>query len=357
MKKLISIIVISVVVLSLSSCGTNEVEKTEEELRAEVKAELEEEAALKDELRAEIEAELAAKDEAELTEEDNDEEKEEIVALKDDEIITTFAYKNLDGVDVSNLEEVVINAKDATENNSEYYKVTGDDYEYKVAIFGEVHNVKINYSSYIYEDYGVEMATYDNLKDTVLIIKSSQMNDFDGFFVSFEDGRGMSGRFILNDSYIHDEEPIELVSGFTAIEKTPSSYEAYDMADIIHSLGMTVDEFDNSEMMQYAEKTFECGMDDDYILYTMNQLAEGVTIRIYTQNNILAHCYIDKVEQDYDNMLDEEKYNFLGMDFDMSVVRANYNMVNPDDSIEVSVWGETPDSICSSLVLSVRSLD
>jgi hypothetical protein len=56
-------------------------------------------------------------------------------------------------------------------------------------------------------------------------------------------------------------------------------------------------------------------------------------------------------------MLDEEKYNFLGMDFDMSVVRANYNMVNPDDSIEVSVWGETPDSICSSLVLSVRSLD
>lgn len=340
--------VILFVALSLSACGANEDVKTEREIRAEIEEEMEEEATEKAELRAELEAELRAELAAELAA--NDEQVEEPIVIEGDEIITTYAYKNLDGLDVSNLEEVVINAKDATVGNPENYIITSDDYEYKVAIFGEVTNVRVNYSSYIYDDYGVEIVVYDYLKDTVLIIKSNQMDGLDGFFVSFTDGRGTGGGFILNDDYMPDVDPIELKSGFTAIEKTPSSYVDYDMTDLINSIDMKVDEFDNSEMMQYAEKRLESGMDEDYYTYYMNDIIEGFDVRFETSDNILSHCYIVKTEQVYEDMPDEEKYNFMGIDFDMTVVRGEYNMVI-SDSIRLLVGGSTPDSLISSLVI------
>jgi hypothetical protein len=325
MKKIFYVIILSLV-LTFCGCDVKETGKMETETGS------------KEEIKVEVDAELAA---------ENEEKRE----LKDDKIITTYAYKNLDGIDISTLQEVVINGKEATLDNREHDKLTGDDHEYKVAFFGEVKNVKINYSSYIYEYGGVEIGSYGSLKDTLLTIKSNKMSPVTGFIVSFEDKRGIGGSFIVNDDYEYNEDPIELKSGFTALEKTPSSYAAYDMSGLINCMGMTIDEFDSSDMMQHAQKRLEPGLYEEYYVYYINNLIKGFNITIETQDNILSSCYIRKDPEIYKNLSDKEKYNLLGIDFDMSVVRATYNLIKPDSLGKIDVWSDTSDDICDTLAL------
>ncbi len=310
MKKIICYIMVLSIVLGFAGCGAKETVKPE---------------------TAEVQKEV------------------EMIEIKDDEIITTYAYRNLDGVDVSSLGEVVINAEEITKGD----ETTGDIFEYKAAFFGEVKNVKINYSGYTYEYRGEEIGSYDSLKDTLLIIKSNKLDDYAGFFVWFEDGRGIENRFIVGDGIVGEGNKIELKSGFTALEKTPSPYTAYDMSDVVNCIGMTTDEFDSSAMMQYAEKEMVDGMDDQFYSYNMNDFIKGLKIEYNASktDNTITTCYIRTDQETYENLSDEEKYSFLGMDFDMSVVRAKYNMVKPDLLTGSDVWGQTPDSAIDTIVL------
>ncbi|MBP1925195.1 uncharacterized protein YcfL [Sedimentibacter acidaminivorans] len=331
MKKIISVLVL--LTLVLTACSGNETSKTEKELKSEIKAEMEAETNLKEEQIEEIKEEISPE--------------EETVEFTDDEIITTYAYPNIDEVDVSSLKEVVCDALEVTSGN-------GTSYEYKMAFFGEVNNVKINYSSYAYESFGLEIESYDHLKDTLLIIKTNELVDYAGFFVSFQDGRGTDNRFFFGDEMVATNEKKELVSGFTALEKTPSPYSPYGISDITMYMGMTIDEFETSNIMQHAEKQIGDGMDYMFYQYTLNNYVKGVQIQFEAseEDNIIDICYIRKEQETYENLSDEEKYNFQGIDFDMSVARAKYNLDNQDSSIEISIWGETPDSLVSELLLS-----
>lgn len=269
--------------------------------------------------------------------------------LKDDEIITTYAYPNIDGIDVSSLQEVTLDALDITNEKG----ISGDVYEYKMAFFGEVNNVKVNYTTYAFESLGKEIESYDHLEDTVLVIKSNELLSYSGFFVSFEDGRGTSNRFFYGDEIVATNEKVELVSGFTALEKTPSSYTAFDLSEIIACVGMTTDEFESSSLMQYADKEMQPGMDYEYYDYQLNDYINGYELNFQAseQDKIISICNIYKDQETYNSLTNEEKFSFQGIDFDMSVIRARYNLVEPDSSINVTLWGETDEDEVSTLSL------
>lgn len=277
-------------------------------------------------------------------------ERDETTEPTDDEVITTYAYQNIDGIDVSSLQEVEFNALDATSG----YGTSGDTCEYKAAFFGKVNNVQINYSTYTYEDSGKEIAHYDHLENTLLTIKSNEFIDSNGLFVWFEDGRGTRNMFLYGDEMVATNgKKVELVSGFTALEKTPSSYTAYDMSDIMDCFGMTTDEFEGTSLMQNADKEIMPGMDYEYYEYTLKDYIKGYEIHYQaSEDDHIVRCIVYKNEETYDQLSDEEKYSFQGMDFDMSVIRARHNLVEPDSSIELSIWGDTEEGPVSSLTFS-----
>lgn len=331
MKKLICCIMILSLVLLFIGCDKADT-KTEEEIRAEIEAELRAEDAL-----------------------NGGPQLEEAIVLEDDEIITTYAYPVIDDVDVTNLEEVLFDAVEAVEDiGVDCDGNTGNIQEYKLAFFGEVNDVKINYSSYVYADFGIEIGSYSSLKDCVLTLKTNELDDFSGFFVDFKDGRGTGYNFIVSDEeMVADHEKIELVSGFTASEKTSSLYSPYDMSNMIDSLGMTTDAFENSSMMQYAEKEYSDGMDYGYYVYTINDFIKGVQIQFQANDfdNIISQCYISVNEETYRSLSDAEKFSFEGIDFDMSIIRGQYNLVESDLLSDISIWGDGPDSLVDTIVL------
>lgn len=325
MKKIFCYILVLLMILCFIGCGEKENVKTEEELKAEIRAEMEAE-------------EAATKPEEEKIKED-------------DEIVTTYVLSNLEGIDVSELKEVIIDAEDITKES----EPTSDMVEYKIAFFGESKNVKINYSSYAYESEGKEIASYDSLKDTLLIIKSHKLEHYQAFIAMLEDGRGMGSSITVGDSMVASGDKVELKSGFATQEKMPSPYAAYDMSDIVNSIGMTTDEFENSDMMLYAEKEMMDGMDDMFYNYSVNNLIKGVKIEFTASETekIIKTCYLRTDKEIYKNLLKEEKYSFLGMDFDMSVVRATYNRDKSDTLPEIDAYGAETDSIIDTIVLSM----
>ncbi len=223
-----------------------------------------------------------------------------------------------------------------------------------MAFFGEVKNIRINYSSYLYEDTGVEIGRYDSLKDAVLTIKSSELVNYSGFFVHFEDGRGAKHIFLIGDEMVENREVVELISGLSALEKTPSPYTAYDISLLSNYIGMTPEEFDASIMMEHAEKEVLEGMYDQYIIYTLDDFINGIQI-IYSApstNNIITECRIIIIREIYDTLPMEEKFSFLGVDFDMTEVVANYHVASLDSLSIVYAWGGTPDSIIREIDLS-----
>jgi len=353
MKKYLSFFIVLILIFSLAGCGS---QKSEEELKAE----------LKEEVKAEIKAEMEAEQEnqevetpetssEEPAEEDNESvdnsentAEEDVNGTEGDEIVTTYAYGDIDGIDVSGLNEVVFDASDIGDKSDD-----GELVDYKIAFFGNVYNVRINSSDYIYEDYGVEVASYENLKDTLLTIKAYDFLN-NGFFVFFEDGRGIEHRYIISDEYASEKGKVELVSGFTALEKTPSSYSEFDMSDIINSLGMTTDEFENSPLMEYAKKEERDGMDDIFYSYIIEDLIKGVRIEFSTSESekIIQTCSINKDDESYNSLSNDEKYSFLGVDFDMTFVRAQKNMKN-DSALNVNLWENEPGKSISEIFINL----
>lgn len=350
MKKYLSFFIVLILIFSLAGCGS---QKSEEELKAELKEEV------KAELKAEMEAEQEKSVEEpieepieEPVEEDNKSgdnseniDEDDSNGIESDEIITTYAYGDIEGIDVSGLNEVVFDASDIGDG--------GELVDHKIAFFGNVYNVRINSSDYIYEDSGVEIASYENLKDTLLTIKA---HDFlnNGFFVFFEDGRGIEHRYIISDEYASEKGKVELVSGFTALEKTPSSYSEFDMSDIINSLGMTIDEFENTPLMEYAKKQELDGMDDIFYSYTIEDLIKGVRIEFSTPESekIIQTCFINKDDESYNLLTEQERYSFLGVDFDMTLVRAKRNLKN-DPSLNVGLWENEPGESISGMFINL----
>lgn len=88
MKKIVSVLLIFM--LLLTACSSKETAKTEEELKAEIRAEMEAEAKQKEELKAELKAEI----EAEAKQEE--EKKQESIDLKNKDILLDFIYENYD---------------------------------------------------------------------------------------------------------------------------------------------------------------------------------------------------------------------------------------------------------------------
>lgn len=266
-----------------------------------------------------------------------------------DEIITTYAYADLTEVDVEGLDEVKVDALDITKVDES----TDETIVYQVAFFGEVKNVKVNYSDYVYESLGMEIDNYDSLKDTILTIESNKLDDFTGFFIFFDDGRGLGHSFILGDEMVMDINKIELVSGFTAEEKTPSEYEAYDMTEIIEAVGMSVNQFENSDIMQYSEKMILPGMDDDYYSFTVTGLIKGIVIE-YTgevADETLTSCFI-RTDESYDSLSNDEKYSFMGVDFEMTEIRAMYNEIKPEGLKDLYQWNDAEKNVIDTIVIN-----
>ncbi|MCG8485101.1 MAG: hypothetical protein MJA31_17445 [Clostridia bacterium] len=323
MKKYIGYLLVLVMVFAFTGCGEKEVVKTKEELKAEIKAEMEAEEKLRAEIKAELEAEAAGKTNSDSQEKSTNGSD----SYEDDEIVVTYAYGNCDDIDVSGLESVTFNARNLQEKVDDAGGVGGET-EYQLAFFGEVNDVRISFSDYTFGGPGVEIGRYDRLSNTVLNIQGHEYLNGAGLFIIFKDGRGTENYYILGDELCESVGKVELISGYTALEKTPSSYEAYDLSELTKCIGMKTDEFESSDLMPYAEKMKANGLDNDYYEYTMKDLIKGyeVILRAPDYDYIIDECRISKNDEAYESLSSAEIYSFFGMDFEMSVIRARHQM-------------------------------
>lgn len=95
MKKIISLLLMLILVLTQAAC-TKEAAKTEEELKAEIRAEIEKEAEHKEKLKEELKAEMEAEQKGKNQDEDKSQSKDDTVILEG--VITD--YRPQDGVGI-----------------------------------------------------------------------------------------------------------------------------------------------------------------------------------------------------------------------------------------------------------------
>ncbi len=354
MKRTISILLLLLLLLC-TGCSQKETVKTEEELRKEVKAELEAEEKLREELKAEIKAEMeneqTSSDTSSEDESINKAEKDTEITYTDDEMITTYAYLNNDSIDVSSLKKEEINLLEEIDAvvNTEYQEYK-KEMVWKIAFFGTVKNVEI-YQSPHYSVGPTKLYKYDVLTDTELSIIAREMGDEDAvFFVSFEDERGTLNKFT---SWMagRDIKKVELNSGFTKEEKTPTLYNDFDISPYLGCIGMNEKEFLNSEIGKKCTKQ-ELFSEYDYVI----EIADGIEL-IYHPDKEEVGEYEYKVKDnaeimrisisrsvndkgqviDYETIPQNQRISIFGVDFTMTGVRAKKHFSETLDDYDISL--------------------
>lgn len=324
MKRILSVLLTITVVLSFAGCSSKPAgQKSEEEIRAEIKAEMEAEEKKKEELKAELKAEMEA-----------EEKKKEEEKAKEEKVIgpVNMAIKNYNGEGLERLAKRDVDLKGK-------YKLSGKEVSETLAIFGEVTNVKIGYIKLFTEGNYALMEKFDSLKDTELTIKRGSGDDA-LITVSFYDGglREHTLGFTSSDidlSFMKVEDKAELTAGLDDKYKAPTAYK--DKSDLIlKSLGLSQKEFESSSTFNNIKEEVDDFDGSKYYQVENDPLGYNFILRKEHGSNIIYEVYIT-TNEGYDTIKDDVKCSFFGVDFDMSIYQARYNVINPKDNISVEL--------------------
>ncbi len=346
MKRILSILFIVLLLMLVGCSNSSEIttQKTEEELKAEI--------------RAEMEKEQSSSNTRSEDEHINKEDKENVpkdteTTYTDDEMITTYAYLNNDSIDVSSLRKIKINLlKEIDAIINADYKEYEKEMTWKIDFFGTVKNVVISQSAH-YSTGAIKLKEYDVLTDTELSITAREMGDgYAVFCVRFEDEQGAINEFTSWMSG-RDIKEVELHSGFTREEKTPTIYYDFDLSPYLGCIGMSQKEFLNSDIGQKSTKESLMGGDDyDYVV----EIAKGIQLTYHPDKEEVAE-YEYRVKEnadimsinialerndeggniDYNTIPKNERISMFGVDFSMTGVRAKKHFNNTLDDYEVSL--------------------
>lgn len=225
MKKIISLLLVLTLGLAVIGCSKEtSSQKTEEELKAEIKKEMEEEAKLKEELKEEIKKEMDSESE------DNQEEKSETKDTAEGEKQSTDAPKSLDVRNNDELYKFI---------NSTYpNKYTREDFDKWVPFYFDITgdgNDEVGFTATYFEG-NLENAifiTADNGEYRVIqseIVLSKYKNDlaYNEGFITIAQKAGGSGMFLEQTSYfVYDGEKIKSADAFIVTEDVVAHPEGY----------------------------------------------------------------------------------------------------------------------------------
>lgn len=324
MKRILSILLALTVILTLVGCSSKPAgQKSEEQIRAELKAEMEAEEKKKEELKAELKAEMEA-----------EEKKKEEEKAKEEKVIgpVNMAIKNYSGEGLERLTKRGVDLKGK-------YNLSGKEVIETLAIFGEVTDVKIGYIQLFTEANYALMENYDSLKDTELTIKRGSSDDA-LITVSFYDGglKEHTFGFTSSDidlSFMKVEDKGELAASLDEKHKAPTAYK--DKSDLVlKSLGLSQKEFESSSTFNNIREEVDDFDGSKYYQVENDPLGYNIVLRKEQGSNTVYEVYIT-ANEGYDAIKDDVKCSFFGVDFDMSIYQARYNMVNPKENVSVEL--------------------
>lgn len=347
MIKRVSLLFILILVLISVGCSSKTDDlKTEDELKAEIRAEIEAEEKLKEAIKAEVEAQIQANQKnkgskSELEEPDN------------------FSILNYEGKGLEKLEKIEVDCKAIVEeiSNDKSFRLWGDDTSDTIAIFGEVHNFEIGYAKWRTEYNYRPLKNLGAIKNSQITIHRGSSPD-DMILVTFTDGgmRKHTYHLMTDENFVSKyPDKQELVTDVSEKEKKPSAYKPYDIDSIMKYMGMTEAEFMESNSFGDVEKEY-----DDYMGYTylkiLNEPAGyNITFKVSPYNEQLIEDIIVEASDNYNNIEDDDKVSFFGVDFDMTIYGARYNLKNSDENISIE-FGRKYDEKTGEPRESLRSI-
>lgn len=316
MKQIWSFLLILTIAFNFAGCSSKTTnQKSEAEIRAEIKAEMEAE---------------QKKNEA-LKEEEKTKEEKVIGPVN-------MAIKNYVGEGLERLSKMEVDCK-------EKYGLSGKEVRETLAIFGEVTNVKIGYIQLFTEGNYSLMEKFDSIKDTQLSIRRASIDDV-LITVSFYD-KGFREHTVAFTSshddltFIKTEDKAELAVSLEEKYKAKTAYK--DRSDLIlkslaekkflssnifNNIQEKVEEYDGSKFYQVDNEPL------GYSFYFYrNTYVDGNAIK-YSDD--ISQIYISPNEG-YSSIKNDAKCSFFGIDFDMPIYQARYNMNGPKDSISIEL--------------------
>ncbi len=307
MRKIITLILTLMFALAVVGCEQQTTsQKTEEELKAEIRAEMEAEQKLK-----------------------------EVVGP------VNMAILNYEGEGLERLEQIEI---DCNENPYDHhFKIGATD---RIALFGEVKDVKIGFAEWFTEGNYMPIKEFESLKDTELVIHRSAVVG-EMFIISFFDsGMREHTYHLMTDECYVSEDPDEqkLIAKIDEKDKLPSSYD--DAVELfIGYMGMTEDEFNNCN--HFANVEIEYGeMEGEPYFHIYNEpLGYNVTLSVSPYGEPTIDSIRIEPNDAYTNIKDSAKKSFFGVDFDMSIYGGRYNLNNTRDDIGVSLYENYDESL------------
>jgi len=313
-KKILGVMFVSIIFLALlSGCSDdNSSPKTEEQLKSELKAEI----------QAEMEAEQNTKMPAEQNAEDNGEKSEESKEQEKAVGPTNIAIKNYEGKGLEKLAKIEADTNVGPRGVQE-----------TLAIFGEVTNVKVEKINLNTEANQRLLDKFDSLKNVELAVPRD--NDRNKLIaVSFYDKGLRKHVFTFTSSdekdYIYSdaEGKQKLVDSLDEKYKKSTSYE--DQTDLVlRYLGLTGQEFLASNNFNSIPKKLDMGFGEIFYRVENEPLGNTIDYKIRMDDQIFG-VYITPSEQ-YNSIKDNAKSSFFGVDFDMPIYQARYNLDKPND--------------------------
>lgn len=330
MKQILSFLLMLTIVFTFAGCSSKtSSEKSKEELKAEIKAEMKAEMEAEEKKKEELKAEMEA-----------EEKKKEEEKIKEEKIIgpVNMAIKNYDGEGLERLSKKEVECKAK-------YSLDGKTVNETLAIFGEVTNVKIGYIRLFTEgNYGL-IEKYDSLKDTQLTIKRGS-NPEDLIAVSFYDG-GFREHTVAFTScngelgFLGAEDKAQLVTNLEEEYSAKTSYkdssnlilkalaaEKFASSNIFNNVEEKIDEFDGGKY--YSVENEPLGYNID--LYK-GYYSDGDLVK---EGSNVSEIYI-RLNEGYGAIKDDVKSSFFGVDFDMHLYQARYNLSIPGDNISIEL--------------------
>lgn len=244
---------------------------------------------------------------------------------------TNIAIKNYEGKNSERLSKVV------ADTNDKYVDIKGKVKD-TLAIFGEVTNVKVEYIRLYTEGNQHLLDEFDSLKDTELTIPRDN-NDFDLITVSFYD-KGLRKHIFAFSSnngndfiYCDAKDEQRLSASIEEKYKEATSYK--DKSDLVrNSLGISTKEFLASNNFNNIKEEIDEYSGDEF--YRVEDEPFGYKFVFKQFNNKIHSIYIFPNEN-YKSMKEDAKFSFFGVDFDMSIYQARYNLDKSNDNISIEL--------------------
>lgn len=318
-----------ILILAITSIGcsskTHDL-KTEDEIKAEIRAEMEADEKLKEAVKAEVKAQLEVERKTKNS-------KEELAQP------TNLSILNYKGKGLEKLEKIDVDCKAIVEKISDdkSFRLWGDDTTDTIAIFGQVYDFEIGYSRWYTDGNYMKLKNFGTVKDTEIAIHRGSAPE-DMILVSFTDG-GMRKHVyhLMTDEYFTSEDPDEqeLIEELSESEKAPSSYKVFDIDLVTQYIGMTEDSFISNNNFENVEKEYDDYSGCTYLKIKDDPIGYNLTFTVSPHNDQVIKNITIMTSDSYNNMENSKKVSIFGVDFDMSIYRARYNAHNSNSDISI----------------------